>query len=227
MPVRHDLLFPEVNGWFILFVVFSISFLYQLCFYYYTLKKDPHYFKRPCFARWMEYALTSPLQILLIASSVMIRDVYTVMLLVATQLVCVLLGFAVECAMAMNEDNTKLYQSLPQTPNKPVDWDAKQTSTDNQPNKDTEKGTPQGNESGIPYTRLWFVCFLTSFILHAVVWYILINQLSNVELETTCYDGSRDWVIPLKTTIYGQFGLFNLFALVPPIQTIRIWWLVV
>jgi len=83
MPVRHDILiFSEINGWFILFLVFSISCAYQ--FYFYDQNRmwlpsifrkkrenkqlDDSYFERPCFARWMEYALTSPLQILLIAS---------------------------------------------------------------------------------------------------------------------------------------------------------------
>ena len=231
MPVRHNLLFPEVNGWFILFIVFFTSCLYQLWFYYCTLKKAPHYFQRPCFARWMEYALTSPLQILLIASSVMIRDVYTVMLLVAAQLVCVLLGFAVECAMAMHKadaENIPVYTAVPQTPvafKKPDKDESPDTEAGGptNPHTDTPAEAPK-NQQDIPYTRLWFVCFLTSFILHAVVWYILTDQLSNVELETTCYDGSRDWVIPLKTTIYGQLSLFTLFALVPLIQAVMIWW---
>ena len=240
MPVRHDfLIFPEISGWFILFLVFTISFAYQLYFYDRTRKKKPldqYYFQRPCFARWMEYALTSPLQILLIASSVMIRDVYTVMLLVTAQFVCVLLGFVVECTMTMHEDNTRVYSSVPQDA---VAFKSNMVPTDKAELQDTEAAQPSDppktsptdaptqtyeNESGIPYTRLWLVSFLMSCILHAVVWYILVNQLANVELETTCYDGSNDWVLPLKATIYGQFVLFSLFALVPVVQKIRIRW---
>lgn len=210
MPVRYDsLIFSEINGWFILTLVFIISFAYQIYFETRTRKPDgKSYFQRPCFARWMEYALTSPLQILLIASSVMIRDVYTVMLLVTAQFVCVLLGFAVECAMAMREHNTAQYRAIP------VGF------------------KPDGNEaaqaektvSSIPYTLLWCVCFVASALLHVIVWYILVDQLSNVEQETECQKGPRDWVLPLKIVIYGQLILFTLFALVPTLQKFRIWW---
>jgi hypothetical protein len=216
MPVRYDsLIFSEINGWFILTLVFIISFAYQIYFERHTRKKKPtsdlydlSYFERPCFARWMEYALTSPLQILLIASSVMIRDVYTVILLVTAQFVCVLLGFAVECAMAMREHNTIQYRIVAFKP------------------RDSEAAEVQKSEplSSIPYTLLWCVCFITSALLHVIVWYILVDQLSNVEQETECQKGPRDWVTPLKIVIYGQLILFTLFALVPTLQKFRIWW---
>jgi hypothetical protein len=216
MPVRHDLIFSEINGWFILTLLFIISFAYQIYFERHTHTKKPtsdlydlSYFERPCFARWMEYALTSPLQILLIASSVMIRDVYTVTLLVTAQFVCVLLGFAVECAMAMHEDNTRQYHAV-----------AFKSNGNEAP---ADAGTHDEHPPSIPYTLLWFLCFFASAVLHVMVWYILWNQLSNVEQETECQSGPRDWVLPLKTVIYGQLILFSLFALVPAVQKIRIW----
>ena len=222
MPVRYDsLIFSEINGWFILTLVFIISFAYQIYFFLRTRKKktdgeyDLSYFERPCFARWMEYALTSPLQILLIASSVMIRDVYTVWLLVTAQFVCVLLGFAVECAMAMREHNTTQYRALSQ---ETVDFKS----------DDNEAAQVKKNHdepiSCIPYTLLWCVCFVASALLHVIVWYILVDQLSNVEQETACQSGPSDWVVPLKIVIYGQLILFSLFALVPAVQKLRIWW---
>jgi len=231
MPVTHNfLIFSETNGWFLLTLVFSISCAYQLYFYDHTRRKKPStespdesYFERPCFARWMEYALTSPLQILLIASSVMIRDVYTVMLLVTAQLVCVLLGFAVECAMAMHVDK---YHSVATTEpiafheaESQVDPTVQKTQNDPEANVNTHDQTPS-----IPHIRLWVVCFLASAFLHMMIWYIFLNQLWNVELETECQKGPRDWVLPLKTVIYGQCLLFSLFALVPLTQQIRIQW---
>jgi len=127
--------------------------------------------------------------------------VYTVMLLVTAQLVCVLLGFAVECAMAMHADK---YNSVPTT--EPIAFNEAESQT------------------SIPHIRLWVVCFLASAFLHMMIWYIFLNQLWNVELETECQKGPRDWVLPLKTVIYGQCLLFSLFALVPLTQQIRIQW---
>jgi hypothetical protein len=216
MPVRQDLLiFSEINGWAILTLVFFISLAYQIYFYDRTRRKQPpkesydtSYFERPCLARWMEYALTSPLQIMLIASSVMIRDVYTVMLLVAAQVVCVLLGFALECAMAVPADNAG-YNAL--------------AFKDPGPDKEAN-AVQEANAPSIPHTSLWLLCFGASAVLHFVVWYVLLNQLSNVSLETECQSGPRDWVLPLQLVIYGQGGLFTLFAVIPAIQQFRIRW---
>jgi hypothetical protein len=229
MPVTHNfLIFSETNGWFILTLVFFISFAFQLYFYDHTRRKKPStespdesYFESPSFARWMEYALTSPLQILLIASCVMIRDVYTVMLLVTAQLVCVLLGFAVECAMAMHTDNKIQYHSFSTDP---IAYKTAESQAGENPNNDTAANMKQDQPPSIPHIHLWFVCFLASAFLHMLIWYIFLNQLWNVELETECQKGPRDWVLPLKTVIYGQCILFSLFALVPVTQQIRIQW---
>ena len=102
MPERHAFFgMDELNGYLLLAIVFAVSLAFQALFLYFCLQDNPlHKFRQPCIWRWLEYALTSPLQVVLIASCVLIRDVYTVTLLLAAQLVCVLLGFAVEAANA-------------------------------------------------------------------------------------------------------------------------------
>jgi len=99
MPASYPLVgFKKVNGYWMLIVVFSMSIIFQIYFIV-RLEKNIDFFERPCLARWLEYAATSPFQVVLVASCVMIRDVYTIMLLFAAQLVCVLLGFPIEFAL--------------------------------------------------------------------------------------------------------------------------------
>lgn len=102
MPERYALFgMAEVDGFLILALVFAVSCLLQLVCLYFCYEERPlQLFRQPCILRWLEYAFTSPLQIVLIASCVLIRDVYTVTLLLAAQLVCVLLGFVIESANA-------------------------------------------------------------------------------------------------------------------------------
>ena len=93
IPLRHLA--------FMLTVMFAVSFLLQAICLYFCYEENPlQLLRQPCILRWLEYAFTSLLQIVLIASSVLIRDVHTVALLFAAQLVCVLLGFVIESANA-------------------------------------------------------------------------------------------------------------------------------
>ena len=116
MPVTHPLFGAwEANGYVILIVVFVLSLAFQVYFGYQACCSDS-FFRQPCLERWLEYALTSPLQVVLVACSVMIRDVHTLMLLWVAQAVCVALGYSIECAL----------QSVKWHP--PLDWGHTTTS---------------------------------------------------------------------------------------------------
>jgi len=210
-----------------------ISFLFQLSFLYFCYQENPlQKFRQPCILRWLEYALTSPLQVVLIASWVLIRDVYTVTLLLAAQLVCVLLGFAVEAANATGTEE------ITTGPVKPVGFvgpDSELANLITPPPE--EKPTPQETKEQKQERRmhrqqnarksfgLWLACFLAAGILHAAVWYILITQLSNVVHETDCQESPADsdadaWKAPVSIVVYGQLILFSLFGLVPLLQEV-------
>jgi hypothetical protein len=112
MPASYPLVgFKEVNGYWMLIVVFSMSIIFQIYFIV-RLEKNIDFFQRPCLARWLEYAATSPFQVVLVASCVMIRDVHTIMLLFAAQLVCVLLGFPIEFALQNQRLATRMLKTL-------------------------------------------------------------------------------------------------------------------
>jgi hypothetical protein len=101
---------PHVNGHWMLFAVFFVSCLFQVYFVCQVERAD--FFRRPCLAHWLEYAATSPVQVVLVASCVMIRDVYTLGLLFTGQLVCVLLGFPIECALQNERLATRMLEKL-------------------------------------------------------------------------------------------------------------------
>jgi hypothetical protein len=227
MPERHAFFgMDHVNGYLILAIVLFISFLFQLSFLYFCYQNNPlQKFRQPCILRWLEYALTSPLQVVLIASWVLIRDVYTVTLLLAAQLVCVLLGFAVEAA---NANGT---EAIPTGPARPVGFVgqdaelAKLIQSHQEENKTPEEIHEQNRKNARKSFGLWLACFLAAGILHAAVWYILITQLSNVVYETDCQDSPTDsdadaWKGPVSYVVYGQLILFSLFGLVPLLQEI-------
>lgn len=100
MPARYALLgVAEGNGYAVLIAVFLLSCAFQVYFAWNAWYDETDaFFSEPYMERWLEYALTSPLQIVLVAGLLMIRDVYTLTLLLVAQAACVLLGFGVECA---------------------------------------------------------------------------------------------------------------------------------
>jgi len=221
MPTRYRLFaLPYANGYWMLFVIFFLSSFFQIYFLCQVVCID--FFRRPCLARWLEYALTSPVQVVLIASCVMIRDVHTIMLLFVAQLVCVLLGFPLECAMQNPANDIQIAaKKTASTVNekRPADW---------QDVAERLLVHPAQNEAATELLRynkaasftLWLLCFSASCIVHIVVWFVLIDQLSNVLHETRCYDGPREWKQPLQIVVYGQCVLFTLFAFVPIAQKI-------
>jgi hypothetical protein len=162
MPTKYPFLgVSEINGYRLLIDMFVISFLFQVIFCWYVFKdEDTWFFPEPCLERWLEYVFTSPFQIVLIASLLMIRDVYTLILLMVAQTVCVLLGFTVECAV----ENVVIYKPIAFNP------------------------TSNHRQQAI---RLWLVCFVSSVMLHCVIWYILIFQMLSIEQETGCYTANQ------------------------------------
>jgi hypothetical protein len=86
-----------VDGFALLAVVFMASFVAQ-CRWSLRMVRERalETLRQPSLERWIEYVLTSPLQVVLVAMCVAVRDVQTVGLLFAAHLACVLLGFVLE-----------------------------------------------------------------------------------------------------------------------------------
>ena len=236
LPATYQLFaLPHVNGYLMLFAVFFLSALFQL--YFLSQLECLDFFRRPCLARWLEYAVTSPLQVVLIASCVMIRDVYTIMLLFAAQLVCVLFGFPIEYALQNQQLASFVLEKLKaKDQNFAVQIEC--VCNENECESDiintcvpahelkvllnVNRAFPAvtrfANSVRVTSRNVWVVCMSASFMLHIFIWFVIIDQLLNVLGESDCYDGPRKWKQPLQIVVYGQCVLFTLFAVVPVVQ---------
>ena len=236
MPETYRLLgLYHANGYWMLFVVFFLSSLFQIYFLCQVVCVD--FFSRPCLARWLEYAVTSPVQVVLVASCVMIRDVYTLILLFGAQLVCVLLGFPIEFALQnqqlayfvlgkLRDQNFAVQIECVCNENE-CECDIVDTHVQASELKVLLKCDPTFpaavrffNGARVTSRNVWVLCISASFLLHAFVWFVLIDQLSNVLRVSACYDGPDAWKQPLQVVVYGQGLLFTLFAVVPVAQKI-------
>jgi len=201
----------EVNGYILLIIISCVSFIFQFIFACYAAMNECK-FERPLLERWLEYALTSPFQIVLIASSLMLRDVHTVVLLFVAQLVCVVLGFGVEYSIfdagaGHEEDEPPEYKQLqfvvdcvdfsPHPPHEPRD-DAIDINQHEENRKTAniyaklydvhpEHAKPTRREQAM---QLFLVCFSASALLHVVIWGLLVLQFMSFTQETDCYQGS-------------------------------------
>ena len=87
----------EVRLWTLLQIVFVVSGLFQTWRYFYW--QSSYRPVGPDFTRWLEYMLTSPLQIFIIGMSVMVRDVSMLTTLAFLQGALVMLGYLLELAI--------------------------------------------------------------------------------------------------------------------------------
>jgi hypothetical protein len=197
--------FVHMNGYHLLFVIFGVSFIAQINVVYECRKskssQDYNFFTQPCAARWFEYAITSPCMISVIAASLAIRDLHTILLLAAAQGALCQFGFAMECAFELRKFE----------PNDDVE-----------PTKHIEfRPFPV-----VPLLRtipnmshqLWYWSFVPSMLLHVLVWGVLLSSFADQQ-GTRCADGEGkmpDWIVAI---LVAQGVLFTLFVVVAVVQS--------
>jgi hypothetical protein len=200
----------EANGYLYLSIMFAISFIFQLVSLYQANQNNNNFFESPCSWRWLEYALTSPMAVLLVASALMVRDVNTLTLLSVAQAACVQFGFAVEYAIADFDEK--------QTDAKAIDF---QEVTALPVDKCPQTWPHQRN-------RLWWFSFLASGALHVTIWHMLISHFINTSKDTDCLQSaeaqeqSDTWRNAMIVVLSGQVFSFTLFAVVPVYQAFQV-----
>lgn len=194
----------QIDGYGLLFGIFSVSFISQIKVLFELRRSDNPFFGRPCAARWFEYALTSPLMVIIIGTCLLIRDINTVVLLSVAQGALVQFGYAMECSFTMTEiEDTYSCQSE-------VDMISFKALV---PNAKTE-----GRRFPRIAQQLWYWSFTPSMVLHLAIWTILVGNWIEFNskpcwVDTTDGESSKapDWLVAI---LFGQFALFSTFILV-------------
>jgi len=183
------------NPWYLLFLVLFISALFQTYRYVYAYDYSDIFRYRPesgpDFWRWVEYALTSPLQIVLISSAFNARDNNFMLMLAGLQFALVLFGYSLELAI----------QDIISMKTKPekIDLD------DAPPNT-------------LAQSKIVFATYLIgTWILHYIIWSILFTKfaltsqtVSDCNLTMEKYETPP----PILFILISQFTTFTAFGVV-------------
>ena len=146
----------------------------------------------PDFWRWLEYALTSPLQIIIIAASFYVRDEHTLLALGCVQGALVLLGYTLETQI----ETIYTYKDEERTD---LSW------------------TPQKKSVHVAKMML----LLTSvYLFHAVVWYIVFENYISLQKATVDCDNPISMPGAIIYLVIAECVLFTLFGLVQTVQII-------
>lgn len=204
--------YDAVNGYGILALIFGLTAFFEtISFYSLPVDTEKHhdFTKYPCAWRWMEYSITAPLMILLIGSALMIRDVYTLYMLMLAQVAICQFGFAVEFAIGNKhkdepKDSIKLSELVGF-----IDF------------------TEGINDDGLPNltNRLFWFSFSPSMTLHIGIWVVLFGSFLNQEnlsCNTTDLKANDNWKTALLMVIAIQAFGFSCFAFIPIVQAIKV-----
>ena len=183
------------NPWYLLFLVLFISCLFQVYRYVYAREYSTYFRYRPDsgpdFWRWMEYALTSPLQIVLISSAFNARENNFMLMLAGLQFALVLFGYSLELAI----------QEIISV----------RTSSD----KPSLDNTPQNtyHQSLIVFTTY----LIATWILHCIIWSILFTKfamtsqtVADCDLTIEEFETPRE----IMFLLVSQFTTFTSFGVV-------------
>lgn len=210
--------------WLVLWYIFAVSILFQ--FYRYSLNnydgdktikdidvarlfktiffqsahlqgKIPYDQKKPDFWRWVEYAATSPFQILLIANSVLITDRGKLLALMSAQAALVMLGcinehFIDKCFKKM----VKAWQQKKQDKDAVLKW-------------------PQMAGNNFLKIRI-LLC--VSWLVFVSIWWSILSAFERQERNTYTCNYKERMPAAIWFIIGTQFGFFALFGCVQTVQ---------
>ena len=200
------------DPWIILMIIFIFSILFQFkransAVDTYQENEDKYYPLKPDFWRWLEYALTSPFQILLISTSVIMGERSQLLALMGLQAGLVMLGF-------VNEKRIdKFYKRGIKIFGQQYYNAQKQTN---------ESASDKENEFR-PRNKVYKLVILMtlSWLLFAIIWFIIVSRFDRqVSLNFDCmFEDKMPWAVWF--IVVGQGVLFALFGVVQTWQVAR------
>lgn len=234
IPVQfHFMGHYQIDGYVLLILIFGFSAFFEAVSYYFVLQSDREdyayeltYTERPCMWRWMEYAVTSPLQILLVASSLMIRDIYTLYMLLFAQVALVQLGFAVEYAISAKGDDCPASLTVSDIFGVEEAWQTYPLIMGPKPVLMGPKTLDGKLESSVSkknpclIDRLFWFSFSPAWLLHGAIWGILIQYFAHQDVD--CDEPAQDWTGILIAVVTTQAVGFTSFAVIPLFQALKV-----
>lgn len=199
--------FIHVNGYFLLIFIYMFSFFAQLnTLYEYSVAKENKkydFFERPCSARWLEYAFTSPCMITIISSCFLLRDVYTTLLIATAQGALVQFGFALECAFELR------VLDYPEDPDPPANPGVAFKPVPMLPLhflKLQSRINPRISQ------QLWYWSWVPAVFLHFMIWGVLISSyIENSNLVCSYNERTMPdvvvWILFIQAILFSSFGL--------------------
>jgi hypothetical protein len=180
-------------------------------------------FRQPCLVRWIEYAATAPLHVAFVDMCLLVRDVYTLALLVAAEAACVLLGFALEYALVTEDLEDPLEQTFlaRSPPSLAVACELRIGTIVCGSSLDERLMCTQAQRAA----RAWHVAFAAAGLLLGTVWAFLLTQLLAVQAApcAATAPAADAWLAQLRLLVATQCALCSCFALVPPLQRLWLW----
>lgn len=200
------------DPWIILMVIFIFSILFQFkransATETYEEDSDKYYPLKPDFWRWLEYALTSPFQILLISTSVIMGERSQLLALMGLQAGLVMLGFVNEKRIdKFYKRGIKIFGQQY--------YNEKKTSLESCTKKEIEFR---------PRNKVYKLVILMtlSWLLFAIIWFIIVSRFDRqVSLNFDCmFEDKMPWAVWF--IVIGQGVLFALFGVVQTWQVAR------
>jgi len=213
----------NVDGYGLLFTIYFISCIAQIkvvleCRRAEASKENTRYafFEGPCAARWLEYAFTSPCQIVIISCCLLIRDVYTTILLALAQGALVQFGYALECAFELRVVETEAIE-VNEPANKkipPLGFLHRDDTVDPLPMVPFLHRVLNPRMS----INLWWWSFVPSTLLHIAIWGILFSSFDE-QIETRCREDDAQMPKWIHAILITQFLLFTCFMVVAVVQS--------
>ena len=184
---------PVFSNLGLLFIIQLISFS---CQWFRSLPKNPINIQGPNLFRWFEYALTSPLQLYIVATQMLIGDLLTLLALIAAQIGLIMCGFCCELLIQrLYKLQSKLHQFL---------------------QEESKKGTIEYKIKMVRWKLV--VISVLAWVIHLLIWCSLLRHWDNQwALSTRCSVNKK----PPRAVfflIWSQFLGFTAFGLIQGVQ---------
>jgi len=195
-----------VRPWYLLIWIFLVSIVFQGTR---ALNNDEEKIPmeqynplKPDYWRWVEYALTSPFQVFLIGTSVMIGERSQLLSLMGLQGALVMLGFANE--KRIDKFYKRAIKILGDT----------RTTGAGEPHSQDNRFRPQNKVIKL------VVLMVMSWLFFALIWFIILSRFGRQarNLDDCAFADEMPWAVWFIVT--GQLTLFAAFGLV---QTWQVW----